>query len=352
MRKLLLLTSLFATWLTCTQALAATPTDFYAGLLERGVADVEAGRFQDAVTPLRIAAFGLVDSIDAYEKSLAYLAVALHNTGQSGSAGEVLQRILAAERVQRRFASLQLPAPIRTQLDAIARTQLTAAEAAALARTAIPAAGAPRQGASPTQAPSRAATTVAQPKPAPTKPPAATQPAPAKQAPKQTPEGDAKPQQGVPRTTPQTSQSAAVEPKPAVKGPPVKPAATTPSKAAVVADTPSRLAAGDRALSTGNLTDARQIYRELLARQDLDHGTWIRVAEGLYRSRDFTGTLAAFDKIKTLRAGEEAYRYYVAVALYETGQLARARQELAAVLPYIEQTPDVLRYRKKIEDAR
>jgi hypothetical protein len=55
--------------------------------------------------------------------------------------------------------------------------------------------------------------------------------------------------------------------------------------------------------------------------------------------------------VGTLARGEEPYRYYLAVALYETGQYARAKQELADVLPFIEITPDVARYRTKIEGA-
>lgn len=280
MRKLLTLTLFLATWLTCSPALAATATDFYAGLLQRGVADVQAGRFEDAITPLRLAAFGLVDTIELYETSLAYLAVALNNTGESVRAAEVLQRILAAERIERRFASLPLPASIRTQLDALTRTLLSSAEFAALA---APATGAPHPSAQPAQGSS---------------------------------------------------------------------SLPTGSKALAGADVSSRLAAADRALSASNLDEARRIYRDLLTAPNLDHAIWVRVAEGLYRSRDYPGVLAAFEKVTPLRPGEEAYRYYVAVALYETGQLARARQELAAALPYIELTPDVVQYRGKIEEPR
>ena len=78
----------------------------------------------------------------------------------------------------------------------------------------------------------------------------------------------------------------------------------------------------------------------------------IRVAEGLYRSRDFAAALNAFARVGTLRRGEEPYRYYIAVAAYETGDYARAKKELAAALPYIEITPDVARYRTRIEGAQ
>jgi hypothetical protein len=113
----------------------------------------------------------------------------------------------------------------------------------------------------------------------------------------------------------------------------------------------SRLASAERALNGGNLIDARRVYREVLGTTGLDHEMLVRIAEGLYRSRDFSGALTAFNRIGTLRRGEEPYRYYIAVASYETGDYARAKKELVAALPYIEITPDVAGYRAKIESA-
>lgn len=315
MRRILPLILLLATGLAGAPALASTSTDFYASLLKRGAADVEAGRFETAITPLRLAAFGLVDSIEPYETALAYLAIALDKTGESVRAHEVLQRILAAERIERRFATLPLPDSIRAQFDALARRALSPAEVAALSAPENPrATPSPRPAAPVASGPADTNPAVANPKPA------AAKSAPAKPG-------------------PAVTQPATVKQKPQPRGVPVT-------------DVSSRLASAERALGSGNLREARRIYRELLATQDLDHGVRIRVVEGLYRSRDFPSTLAAFEKVESLRAGEEAYRYYIAVALYETGQFARARKELAAALPYIELTPDVVRYRRKIEEAQ
>src|SRR5688572_7450909 len=47
-----------------TPAVAATSTDFYLTLLRRGTAEVDAGRHADATMNLRLAAFGLLDSIE------------------------------------------------------------------------------------------------------------------------------------------------------------------------------------------------------------------------------------------------------------------------------------------------
>jgi tetratricopeptide (TPR) repeat protein len=113
----------------------------------------------------------------------------------------------------------------------------------------------------------------------------------------------------------------------------------------------TRLAAAERSLNAGNLNDARRAYRELLGAPGLDHEAVIRVAEGLYRARDFSAALSAFNRAGTLRRGEEPYRFYIAVAFYETGDFARAKKELAAARPFIEITPDVARYKTKIEGS-
>jgi tetratricopeptide (TPR) repeat protein len=107
----------------------------------------------------------------------------------------------------------------------------------------------------------------------------------------------------------------------------------------------------DRAVNGGDLATARTLYRAVLDSPQLSHASALRAAEGLYRSRDFAGAIRAFQKAGSLGAGEEQYHYYYAVALYENGRYAEAKRELQAALPFIEVTPDVQRYRVKIEGA-
>ena len=66
-----------------------------------------------------------------------------------------------------------------------------------------------------------------------------------------------------------------------------------------------------------------------------------------------TTPLAALSRGRagTIGAGEEQYHYYYAVALYENGRYTESKRELMAALPFIEVTPDVERYRVKIEGA-
>ncbi|MGZ5444742.1 MAG: tetratricopeptide repeat protein [Thermoanaerobaculia bacterium] len=419
MRKFTLWTLLLVMVSTCVPIFAATATEFYVELLRRGIAEVEAGRDEAAVTPLRLAAFGLVESIEHYETAQVYLVIALDRMNQPDGARDAALRIIAAERVERKFASLALPAPIRAAVMASARKLLPSSDVALLLTpspaqstlppqmSARPPVEAPRKVVEPpkkvVEAPKKVAesssrqvdekpvaTTPAQPamptqsssttrplddakippapKPAPvqaqttptqssttrpldgSKTPPAPKPAPvqAQTTPTQSATtrqlDDAKtppaPKPAPVQTQPKPTQSSTTPPKPA------------PAPAKPTIDVPARLAAGERALIAANLAEARKIYRELLEAGGYDHSTWIRVAEGLYRSRDFSGALSAFQHVGTLRPGEEAYRYYVAVALYETGQYEPAKRELAGALPYIEVTPDVQRYRAKIDGAR
>jgi hypothetical protein len=160
----------------------------------------------------------------------------------------------------------------------------------------------------------------------------------------------ASPTQVPPRQTSPT-QTITAQPRPATPVPATTvPATTRPAYSA--SDVAARFANAERALTTANLTEARRLYRELLASANsADHATAVRIAEGFYRARDFAGALAAFERAGTLRRGEEPYHYYIAVASYETAQYERARRELAAALPYIEVTADVERYRLKIQSA-
>jgi tetratricopeptide (TPR) repeat protein len=359
---------------------AATPNEFYTGLLRRGVASYDASRYADASRQLRLAAFGLVEAVDQYQVAQIYLALTLDKLGEVDRAREAAHRVAVAERVERRYAGLPLSVAVRGAFDALAARLLSATEAAMLRSVAVPQSATPQTATTSSPTPPR--TTVSTPPPASKpqqtatpivtppatdpekpKPVAATTPKPAPQP--------AKPSQTAAATTTTTAKPPATKPAtPAMPKPggtetngrvPVQSTRPTPSATTTPAATAprtlssnevtSRLTASERALNGGNLIDARRFYRELLDAPALDHDTLIRVAEGLYRARDFRAALTAFNRIGALRRGEEPYRYYVAVAAYETGDYPRAKKELAAALPYIEITPDVARYRSKIESS-
>jgi tetratricopeptide (TPR) repeat protein len=138
------------------------------------------------------------------------------------------------------------------------------------------------------------------------------------------------------------------EPAPAAENPAPAPKPAAASAEAIEA----RLAEANTALEAKQLGDARTLFRAVLGLPDLPRRALIRSGEGLYRSRDFEGALIAFRRVMPLQRGEEPYRYYVAVALYETGDHAGAKEMLSSALPYIELSPEVARYREKIESAK
>ncbi len=417
MRHLVRATTIILLLSAAGQAGATTAGEFYLGLLRQGTSEVDAGEYDRAVVSLRLAAFGLIESIEYYQTAQVYLTLAWDRQGRSDFAQDAARRVVAAQKIERRYASLSIPDEIRTAFDAVVAKLLTKSEASVLA----PRGGSQQQSAGALQPrPDAAATSrTKEPIPAGQQPPPATlsedqapvvqehrepepppqEPArqdPAPQAPARTQaaatsdaaaarpapdraNGTRKPPPAVPppettgRTEPVTEKAPELAaPKPAATAPGTLPAAhqkdpqtaaapSPPSQtqpaAAVLApplstlEIAARLSSAEAALEGSRLPDARRIYHELLEQQKLDREVLLSVAEGSYRARDFPGALAAFGRLGDMRAGEERFQYYVAVAYYETGQYEQAKQALAAALPFIELTPDVTRYRAKIEGA-
>jgi hypothetical protein len=75
---------------------AATVNDFYASLLKRGIDHVTAGNYEAGAGELKLAAFGLVNSLEQYETALVYLAIASQHLDREPQARA------AATRVHRR----------------------------------------------------------------------------------------------------------------------------------------------------------------------------------------------------------------------------------------------------------
>jgi len=324
MRPLRLLTLAVAVSLLLGVAgpgLAATPSDFYLDLLKKGVAEFDAERYDGAVSLLRVAAFGLLEAPHHYQTAQIYRAIASDKLKDAAATRDAAMRAVAAERVQRSYSTLVLPAAVRASFESVAKKVLTPSDVSMLTGGTAP--------------PSIT------PKPA----PAETKPQPKTETPKTEP------------AKPETTKPAPTKPQPAKpqtpKNDPPKsdpPKSDPPAPVAPPRDVSATFTAAERALSGGNLNDARRLYRQLLD-GTLTHEQAIRVAEGAYRARDFANVLRAFDRIGPLHRGEEPYRFYLAVALYESGRFVAAKKELAAVLDFIEVTPDVARYKTKIESS-
>jgi hypothetical protein len=133
-------------------------------------------------------------------------------------------------------------------------------------------------------------------------------------------------------------------PKAAPEPPPPPPSAS--SESVDLADT---LRQANTAAANGRLADANRLYAAVVDAPNASRDAAVNAATGLYRTADYADAVRGFAKLGTFARGEEDLRYYNAVSLYEMGRYAEAKHELACALPYISVTPDVDRYRAKIE---
>ncbi|MEO8033175.1 MAG: hypothetical protein ABI837_02000, partial [Acidobacteriota bacterium] len=410
-------------------ARSASPVDFYVSLLGRGIAHYQSGAYDAATKELRVAAFGLVDNIEQFETAQAYLASAAARLSNEQDARYALLRLIAAERLQHRYAKLALPDDIRASVEAVARKVLTPVQQEMLHDTApIPAPVRPTPrvitprstpGPVPAQPPATSTTTEARPivEPAILAPPARTEsqralPPPAEIVPPvplalpparqpgvavpQTPVPGPRPPSaatGTPTTTkpgpvpvPVPQPSATVVPAPESRSTTAEPAtpspadrqralareqarieaerkfeqhaqkleqssASAPTPAVAPSDLARGLAAGDAALSAGDVMGARAAYARLLAVPALDHAAALRIGEGLYQSGAYRDAVRAYERGGEFRPGEDQARYHFAVSLYEAGQYGAAKRMLASAIGRIDLTPEVVRNRVKIENA-
>jgi hypothetical protein len=101
----------------------------------------------------------------------------------------------------------------------------------------------------------------------------------------------------------------------------------------------------------GQLPEANRIYTALAQSPTSTREAIAAAATGLYRTGSFQESVRAFTRLGGLARGEDDLRYYYAVALFEIGKYAEAKQELNAALPNLQRTDDVERYRIKIEQS-
>jgi predicted metal-dependent phosphoesterase TrpH len=111
---------------------AATVNDFYASLLKRGIDHVTAGAYEAGAGELKLAAFGLIDSIELYQTAQVYLAIANQHLDREAQTRAAATRVVAAERIEKHYAKLTLPDALRKEFEAIAQKVLTAAQFAEL----------------------------------------------------------------------------------------------------------------------------------------------------------------------------------------------------------------------------
>lgn len=107
---------------------AATVNDFYLSLFKRGIEHVTAGAYEAGAGELKVAAFGLVDTIDLYQTAQIYLAIANQHLNREVPTRAAATRVVAAERIQAHYATLALPDKVRKEFESIAQKMLTATQ--------------------------------------------------------------------------------------------------------------------------------------------------------------------------------------------------------------------------------
>lgn len=486
LRKTLL--SLLIALVALATPASAVDSNFYRGLMDRGMSSYAAGDYPAAAKLLRIASFGLLDSAADYERSLVFLALAQQKSGLAFDAKETVVKLLGADRIMAVYATLDLDSATRAEFNELARASLSEQQYAFLQDRTRKQASTPVAAPPPLANPTIEAAppaSVPAPSPVPAPAPSTTETAAAEREIERL-ESEAAQREALRREVEQSSaaraealqaeaarveaarveaarieaarvEAARIEAARIEAAARIASAGETASREAAAAteaaridaaqreaarlETQNRLAEAERAtreaaerdrltreqsareeliarereaaaererldraavvsreeaelaarinresadratssvvseqlppatgkgdaattrqlneaellVDQGRITDARAVYRQILRRPTVSRAEALRVGEGLYRTLDFADSVVAFSRLRSLGSGEEVYRFYVAAALYETGEFAAAKLQMQCALPHIKPNDDVLRYWVKIENAR
>lgn len=272
---------------------AADP--FYSGLLREGIHNYDSGDYAAAVRHLRIACFGMLDETEPLVDCLARLALAQDKGGDPEGFRETFRRLVEVEERFGSYSKAQLPAALKTAFE-----QRAAALVPASTLTAVPA----------FQALAR------KPAPAPGKPAA-----------------------GKPET------------KPAPAPVPTAPAGAPAVKPLAEADRQKMAEARRLLASEGKISELRQAFEA--ARQVADaHPESAEAqhlaAEAAYRISRWNDSASYFKRGGEPGADQPELLFYMAVALYESGDRTGAATVLRRCLPNLQRTSYVDGYARKI----
>lgn len=354
------------------QAATVTPD----ALLQRGIASYRASHYAEAAKDLKEAADAMLSqeqmqtyvnsgkfpNIEKFETALVYLTLAEAKLGRNEQAKEAVLRLETAERIEKVFARLPLEADA-AEFPRIAARLVPGSKIGENAQLAAAAAGekpAAPPPATPVEKPAApvqtAQTTTTAPAPAP-----AAAPAPAPTASQAAAERDRAIAEAVAAERARMQKEADERVAAARREAEAQIAASQRAAEAQIAATRTqpartdylvRLRQADAYADNGQTSRADDIYVTIANAPDAPRDIVAEAGVGLYRISAFRDAVSAFRKLAPFARGEEDLRYYNAVSLYETGEVATAKRELACALPFIEPNDEVARYRVKIEQTR
>ncbi len=300
-------------------------------LLQSGIASYRESHFAEAAKDLRAASDAIVTdeqmqtyvdtghlpNIEKFETALVYLTLAETKLGNHERAREAVVRLETAERIESVYPRLQL--------------QADAAEFPTIAARLVPGTKLNTEVAA---APS--------PAPAPSVSPAT------ERADRQREIEEAVAKERA-RIQKEADQRIAAEREAAQRSAAQQIAASQNQSART--DDLVRLRQADAYADNGQFNRANEMYLAIANAPGEPRDIVAEAGVGLYRTSAFADALTVFRKLIPFARGEEDLRYYNAVALYETGDIASAKRELECALPFIVENEDVTRYRAKIETA-
>ncbi len=115
----------FGALITCLVAVSASAQSFYEARFLSGVMDFNRGAYVRAVDELRVAAFGRVDDVAAYEAAEIYLALANDKLDHAEEARLAALKVTQADRLSPAYPKLDLPAEVRSAFEQLLPTLLT-----------------------------------------------------------------------------------------------------------------------------------------------------------------------------------------------------------------------------------
>lgn len=109
----------------CLAAVTASAQSFYDARYLGGVTDFNRGAYVRAVDELRVAAFGRVDDLAAYEAAEIYLALASDKLDRAEDARQAALKVIQADRLNPVYVRLNIPPDVRSAFERLLPTLLT-----------------------------------------------------------------------------------------------------------------------------------------------------------------------------------------------------------------------------------
>lgn len=312
--------ALFLLALTLPMAMAAIAADvepFYQSLLREGIQQYDRGDYAASARTLRIACFGMLDQPAALAGCLSRLALAYDRTGEAEAFQDTFRRLAEVEERFQAYTGAELPPETRAALE-----QRLAAHIPAATLRSIPAFR-----------------------------PLADR----KEAQAQPTGKEPKPKRGRPGSSPASSSPppSKVTAAPAPAAPDKAPAegTATPARALSTAER-ERMAEARKLLGQeSKVKDLKQAYE--VAREVADaHPESVEAqhlaAEAAYRISRWPEAARYFRRGGEPGENQPELQFYMAVALFESGDAAGAAAILKRSLPNLQRSPYVDAYARKI----